>query len=198
MPGHEMTRVDTEKVAEAVRQLLKALGVDLEEEGLRETPERVARMLEEMLSGYREEVEPVTFTEAADLVVMAGIPFASLCEHHLLPFVGLAHIAYRPRGRVLGASKLVRIVRKYAHRLQLQERLTSQILKEVSKLAGTADVMVVTEAFHTCMVARGVRTASPLIVVRVSGAFASNDRLVDRVLALIAPYRLRIPLFLST
>ncbi len=186
------------EIENTIRKLLELLGEDLEREGLRETPRRVAEALQELLEGYRAEVEPVLFHESASMVTIAGIPFTSLCEHHLLPFIGVAHVAYIPRGKVIGVSKVVRIVRKYAHRLQIQERLTRQIAEEVSKITNSEDVVVLTEAVHTCMVARGVRTVSPLVVVEARGAFNKSLELLNTFLKIIEPYRLRIPFFLST
>ncbi len=196
--GVKTMRIDRKAVEDAVRRIIIALGENPEREGLRDTPKRVAKALEEIVEGYWMDVEPVLFSEEADLVIVAGMPFASLCEHHLLPFMGVAHVAYIPRGTVLGVSKIARIVRKYARRLQLQERLTRQIMTEVSKAANTDSVMVVTEAIHTCMIVRGVRSPSTLIAVTYMGEFKRNDSLVDRVLRLIEPYRLRIPLTFSS
>jgi GTP cyclohydrolase I len=191
--------IDKPKVEVAVRMLIEALGEDPEREGLRETPSRVARMLEELLSGYDYEVEPILFNESADLVVLGGIGFASLCEHHLLPFIGLIHVAYIPHGRVIGISKIVRIVRKYAARLQLQERLTGQVAEEVARATGSRDVLVISEALHTCMLVRGVRSSAIAVAVKAMGAFRERSDLLQRVLTVIQPYRWpKIPLLFSS
>ncbi len=187
--------VKRELVVRAVRMLLEAVGENPDREGLRETPERVARMLEELLSGYSVAVEPVLFTEESDLVVLSGIEFASLCEHHLLPFVGVAHVAYVPRNKVIGVSKIARIVRKYSSRLQLQERLTRQVAEEVAKATGSRDVLVVTEAVHTCMLIRGVRSGATVTSVYGLGRFKEAS-MVNQVLSIIQPYRLRFKPFL--
>ncbi len=152
-------------------------------------------MLEELLSGYSVAVEPVLFTEESDLVVLSGIEFASLCEHHLLPFVGVAHVAYVPRSKVIGVSKIARIVRKYSSRLQLQERLTRQVAEEVAKATGSRDVLVVTEAVHTCMLIRGVRSGATVTSVYGLGRFKEAS-MVNQVLSIIQPYRLRFKPFL--
>ncbi len=182
--------VDKAKVEQAVRMILEAIGEDPEREGLRETPRRVAEMLEELLEGYEAVEEYAWFTEESDLVVVAGIRFYSLCEHHLLPFFGVAHVAYLPRGKVIGLSKIVRIVHKYARRLQIQERLTMQVAEEVEKATGSPDVMVVTEAYHLCMAMRGVRTPAPTVVAALRGEFRRDPWLKKEVYDMIAPYRL--------
>ncbi len=112
--------IDKEKIEKAVRMILEAIGEDPSREGLRDTPRRVADMFEEILEGYNAEDDYTWFTETSDLVVVSGIRFYSMCEHHILPFFGVAHVAYLPRGRVVGLSKIVRVVHKYARRLQIQ------------------------------------------------------------------------------
>jgi GTP cyclohydrolase I len=187
--------VDKEKVAAAVRMILEAIGEDPEREGLKDTPRRVADMLEELLGGYDSEEEYTWFTESSDLVIVAGIRFYSMCEHHLLPFFGVAHVAYLPRGKVIGLSKITRIVNNYARRLQIQERLTQQIATAVQKATGTDDVMVVTEAYHMCMIMRGVRTPAPTVVAALRGAFLERASLKDEVYRAIQPHRLgRFPM----
>jgi GTP cyclohydrolase IA len=146
------------KAAEAVAQLLDALGIDRSEESVAGTPERVARAYAEMLEPAP--LEPTTFpnTEGYDeLVVARAIPFSSLCEHHLLPFTGHAHVGYLPAGRLLGLSKLARVVTYFARRLQVQERLTAQIADWLSVELCPKGVGVVLEAEHSCMSLRGVR-----------------------------------------
>ena len=183
--------IDREKVVRAVRLLLEAIGEDPDREGLKDTPRRVADMLEEILEGYNGNEEYTWFTETSDLVVVSGIRFYSLCEHHLLPFFGVAHVAYLPRGKVIGLSKIVRIVQKYARRLQVQERMTMQIADEVKQATSSPDVMVVTEAVHFCMAMRGVRNPSPTVVAAVRGAFRENKSLKQEVYDIISPHRLR-------
>lgn len=183
--------IDKEKVVEAVRMIIEAIGEDPEREGLRDTPRRVADMLEEILEGYSVEDEYAWFTETSDLVVVSGIRFYSLCEHHILPFFGVAHVAYLPRGRVVGLSKIVRVVYKYARRLQIQERMAQQVADEVAKITGSPDVMVVTEAYHMCMIMRGVRTPAPTIAIAARGLFYNDKSLREEVYRAIAPHRLR-------
>lgn len=175
----------------AVREIIEAIGEDPEREGLRETPRRFADMLEELLEGYHGGGEEYTwFSETSDLVILAGIRFQSLCEHHLLPIIGVAHVAYLPRGRVIGLSKIVRIVQRYARRLQIQERMTMQIADAVQKATGSPDVMVVTEAYHLCIAMRGVRMPSPAVVAALRGEFRRDPDLKREVYDAIAPYRM--------
>ncbi len=183
--------IDKAKIEKAVRMILEAIGEDPDREGLRDTPRRVADMFEELLEGYELNGEYTWFTESSDLVVVSGIRFYSLCEHHLLPFLGVAHVAYLPRGKVIGLSKVVRIVRKYTRRLQIQERMTMQIADEMIKATGSPDVMVVTEAVHLCMAMRGVKTPAPTVVAAVRGAFATDKSLKEEVYKIIEPHRFR-------
>ncbi|WP_083494593.1 GTP cyclohydrolase I FolE [Pyrodictium occultum] len=183
--------MDKAKIEKAVRMILEAIGEDPEREGLRDTPRRVADMFEELLEGYHNNEEYAWFTETSDLVVVSGIRFYSLCEHHMLPFFGVAHVAYLPRGRVVGLSKIARIVNKYARRLQIQERMTQQIAAEVEKATGSPDVMVVTEAVHLCMAMRGVRNPAPTVVAALRGAFAKEPALKQEVYEIIAPHRFK-------
>jgi GTP cyclohydrolase I len=153
--------IDRKKIEKAVREILVAIGEDPNREGLRDTPSRVAKMYEEILSGYSDSPENhlVLFTENYDeMIIVRDIPFYSLCEHHLLPFFGKAHVAYIPGDqKVTGLSKLARIVDVYAKRLQLQERMTEQIAQAVMENLNAKGVMVVIEAQHLCMVMRGVK-----------------------------------------
>lgn len=153
---------DPEEVTRAIRDLLVAVGEDPNREGLRETPDRMARSFAELLQGYQEDPRkhlgrmfPV---EHNDLVLVKDIPFNSMCEHHLLPFVGRAHVGYIPQGkRVTGLSKLARLVDGYAHRLQVQERLTQQIADAMWDVLQPQGVIVVLQAEHMCMTVRGVK-----------------------------------------
>ena len=150
------------RVEEAVRALIAAAGDDPDREGLVETPARVARAYREWFAGYRVDPEELlgrTFTETEgydDTILLRGIPLVSTCEHHLAPITGRAHVAYRPAGRVVGISKLSRLVDAYARRLQLQERLTSQIAHMLDAVLKPRGVAVVIEASHGCMSSRGV------------------------------------------
>jgi GTP cyclohydrolase IA len=154
---------DAAKVAEGVRLILEGIGEDLTRPGLVDTPERVARMYDEITVGMRtdpSEVLGTVFDECHDeMVLERGIPLASLCEHHLVPFVGKAHLAYIPnaRGQITGLSKLARVVEGYARRLQVQERLTVQIADALVRRLDPRGVLVVIEAEHMCMTMRGVR-----------------------------------------
>lgn len=160
------TYIDTEinqpVVEKAVRQILKAVGEDPQREGLLKTPERVARMYEELLAGYR--VDPIALVNGAvfdvsydEMVLVRDIEFYSLCEHHLLPFIGRAHVAYLPKGRIIGLSKIPRIVDMFAHRLQVQERMTRQIAEFLDELLHPIGVAVVVEGLHLCATMRGVK-----------------------------------------
>ena len=155
--------VDEPRIAAAVREILAAIGEDPDRDGLLDTPERVARAWGELVGGYGRDAEELlgtTFDIAHDeMVLVKDIEVVSLCEHHLLPFTGVAHVAYIPSadGRVTGLSKLARLVELYARRLQVQERLTTQIADALVEHLGARGVMVVVEAEHTCMTMRGVR-----------------------------------------
>jgi GTP cyclohydrolase IA len=160
--------VDLERVAAAVREILLAVGEDPDREGLQDTPKRVARMYSELLSGLRTDPAAhlnVLFTEEYDeLVVLRDIPFNSLCEHHLMPFEGVAHVAYLPNGKIAGISKLARVVDAFASRPQVQERLTNQIADLLFNRLDAKGVAVVIKATHTCMTCRGVRKPGSLMV----------------------------------
>jgi GTP cyclohydrolase I len=155
--------MDQQRVQAAVRELLEAMGEDMQREGLRDTPARVARMYEELFAGLQEDpVSHLKLFQAADdeMVIVRDIPFYSMCEHHLLPFFGQAHIAYLPKnGQVLGLSKLARIVNCFARRPQLQERLTYQVADFLYKQAPCKGVAVVLEAEHLCMTMRGAKAS---------------------------------------
>src|SRR5450759_1570287 len=156
------TPIDEEAIRTSVTNLLMAVGENPEREGLQKTPDRVARMYGELLSGYRE--DPVTLVNDAlfevaydEMVIVRDIEFYSLCEHHMLPFIGRAHVAYVPNGRVIGLSKIPRIVDMFARRLQVQERLTRQIADFLNELLNPNGVAVVMEALHLCSMMRGVK-----------------------------------------
>src|ERR1043165_7576263 len=158
--------VDLKRIEAAVREILEAVGEDPDREGLNETPERVARMYEEMFAGLRKDPALVlrkTFTEKYDeMVLVKDIGFESMCEHHLLPFFGRAHIAYLPNGRIVGLSKLARLVEILSRRPQVQERMTEDIADLVMAELDAKGVGVVIEASHMCMVVRGIRKPGSL------------------------------------
>lgn len=171
--------MDKTKIKQAVRLILEAVGEDPDREGLRETPRRVADMYEEIFAGLHEDPgEPlrVVFKEAHDeMIIVRDIPFYSMCEHHLLPFFGTAHVAYIPRdGRITGLSKLARVVDLAAKRPQVQERLTSQVADLLMERLGAQGVLVVMEAEHLCMSMRGIKKPGARTVTSaVRGAFES-------------------------
>jgi GTP cyclohydrolase I len=173
--------VDRGRVEKAVREILEAIGEDPDRDGLARTPERVAAMYSELFSGLDDPTDQhlsVTFAaEHDEMVMVKDIPLASLCEHHLVPFVGKAHVAYIPNadGRITGLSKLVRLVGSFARRPQVQERLTTQVADEIVRSLQPRGVLVVVEAEHLCMTMRGVRTPGTLAVTSaVRGQFHSD------------------------
>ena len=172
--------IDTQAVEEAVESMLRALGEDPNREGLRNTPKRVARMYAELLNGYR--IDPDRLVNDAlfsvnydEMVIVRDIEFYSLCEHHMLPIIGRAHVAYIPNGKVLGLSKIPRIVDMYARRLQVQERMTRQIADFISDLLQPHGVAVVVEALHLCMTMRGIKKQDARMTTSaMHGGFRSN------------------------
>ncbi len=183
--------MDIEKISNAVREILEAIGENPDREGLRDTPLRVARMCEEVFSGLNKEPDEhlsVCFTEQVDeMVLVKDIPLYSFCEHHLLPFYGKAHVAYIPRhGKVTGLSKLARVVETYARRPQLQERLTSQVADCLVRMLNPLGVIVVIEAEHMCMTIRGVnKPGSKTITSAVRGICRTQEATRAEALALI-------------
>ncbi|MCR5337445.1 MAG: GTP cyclohydrolase I FolE [Lachnospiraceae bacterium] len=178
--------VDQEKVQAAVRMLLEGIGEDPDREGLKDTPERIGRMYAEILAGMDMqpgEILSRTFSsDNTEIVLEKDIPFYSMCEHHMLPFFGKAHVAYIPDGGVVGLSKLARCVELYARRLQLQERMTDQIADAVMNELGCKGVFVMTEAEHTCMTMRGVKKpGSKTVSMAKRGAFAQDQSLMQTV-----------------
>ncbi len=169
-------------VESAVRRILQEIGEDPDREGLRGTPDRVHRMYTELTAGYH--VDPERLVNGAifdidhsEMVVVREIPFHSLCEHHLLPFFGTAAVAYIPEGRVIGLSKIPRIVEMYARRLQVQERLTQQVADFLMERLAPKGVAVVLEASHLCAVMRGVRKPGTIMTTSaVLGIFRANDK----------------------
>ena len=182
--------VDLPRITSAVREILLALGEDPDREGLRETPERVARMYEEMFAGLRKDAAVVlrkTFAEKYDeMVLVKNIGFESMCEHHLLPFFGKAHVAYLPNGRIVGLSKLARAVEILSRRPQVQERMTEELADLLMDELEARGVGVVLEASHTCMAIRGIRKADSLCTTSaMRGAFQTNISTRTEFMALI-------------
>ena len=183
--------VDLETVARGVRLILEGIGEDPERAGLQRTPERVAEMFAELTSGMHEDprqhVQPLPGDTHDEMVIIKDISIASMCEHHLAPFVGRCHIAYIPKnGRILGLSKLARLAETFARRLQVQERLTSQIANTLYEALHPLGVMVVIEAEHTCMTLRGVKKPGAITVTScVLGGFRKDPRTRAEAMALI-------------
>jgi len=182
---------DFKKIEKAVRMILEAVGEDPDREGLRETPQRVAKMYDEVFSGLRQDPKDVlkVFKDEGheEMVLLKGIPFYSMCEHHLLPFAGHAHVCYIPsRGNLSGVSKLARVVDVLARRPQVQERLTAQIADTLKESLKAQGVLVVLEAEHYCMTMRGIRKAgSRMVTSAVRGSLSTNDISRKEALALI-------------
>ena len=182
--------IDQEKIKEAARLIIDAIGEDPEREGLLSTPDRIGRMYEEIMAGYDQDPKDVLSTvftvEENNPVVEKDITFYSMCEHHMLPFFGKAHIAYIPDGKVVGISKLARCVEIYARRLQIQEHMTAQIADAIMDVLSPKGVLVVLEAEHTCMTMRGVKKpGSRTVTVASRGVFQNDDVLTDRFLNLL-------------
>ena len=174
--------VDQKKIEEAVRLLLEGIGEDIDREGLADTPNRVARMYEEIYKGMEEDAAvhlSKTFAvDSNEIVVEKDITFYSTCEHHLMPFYGKAHIAYLPDGRVVGLSKLARTVEVYARRLQIQEQMTTQVAEAIMEHLKPQGVMVMVEAEHMCMTMRGVaKPGSQTVTMAARGCFQDNPQL---------------------
>ena len=183
-------KIDEAKIEKAVREILSAVGEDLNRDGLKDTPARVARMYGELLAGMRD--DPNThisrvFNENYDeIVLLRDIPFYSICEHHLMPFIGSAHVAYLPSGKILGVSKLARIVDCFARRLQTQERLTYQIADCLMTNLKPQGVAVVLEAAHSCMTIRGIKKpGSVMVTSAVRGLFRKDPRSRNEIMSLI-------------
>lgn len=174
--------MNKEKIKQGVKLILEGIGEDLTREGLVKTPQRIADMFEEILSGMNqkpEDVLTITYDEGTDeLILVKDIPLYSMCEHHFLPFIGKAHIAYVPNeGRIVGLSKLARLVDVYARRLQVQERMTSQIADALMNILKPKGVLVVIEAEHLCMTMRGVKKPGSLTITSaLRGVFKKDER----------------------
>lgn len=186
-----MSKVNRAQIEEAVRLILDAIGEDPDREGLLDTPKRVAKMYEEVFSGINQDpgeyFETIFQENHEELVLVKDIPFYSMCEHHLVPFYGKAHVAYIPRnGRVTGLSKLARAVEAVSKRPQLQERITSTIADTIMKKLEPYGVMIIIEAEHMCMTMRGVKKpGSKTVTSAVRGIFTNDARARSEVLSLI-------------
>ena len=182
--------MDLQRIENAVREILSAIGENPDREGLRHTPQRVAKMYQELFRGLgqdpAEHLETAFTEQYDDLVVLRDIPFHSMCEHHLMPFEGKAHVAYLPDGQVAGISKLARVVDGFALRPQVQERLTSQIANLLTERLKAKGVAVVIEATHTCMTCRGIKKPGSLLVTSaVRGLCRSDARTRAEVMGLL-------------
>ncbi len=173
------TPVDKDRIKLAVREIIAAVGENPDREGLLDTPRRIADMYEEVFAGLR--IDPykyleVTFDEAySEMVVLKDIPFYSMCEHHFAPFHGVAHVAYIPNGRVVGLSKLARVVETYARRPQVQERLTAQVVETLMEGLNPKGAAVVIQAEHTCLTMRGIKkSGAKMVTSAVRGIFKEN------------------------
>lgn len=177
--------MNQDKIREGVRLLLEGIGEDTQREGLLETPDRIARMYTEVFSGMEEDaavpLSKVFTVDNSEMVLEKDIVFYSMCEHHMMPFFGKAHVAYIPEGRVVGLSKLARTVEIYAKRLQIQERMTEQIADALMEYLTPKGAMVVLEAEHMCMTMRGVKKpGSRTVSIATRGMFRDNAELQER------------------
>ncbi len=194
MPGQQRVRTDAERARaeEAVRELIRWVGDDPEREGLKDTPRRVADAFLEYFQGY--EQNPAEYLERTfeqvggydEIVLLRDIPFHSHCEHHLAPIMGKAHVAYLPTDRVVGISKLARVVQTFAKRMQVQERLTAEVADCIQDVLQPQGVAVIIEATHACMTCRGVETPGVIMTTsRMMGVFRNDDKARSEVLKLI-------------
>jgi GTP cyclohydrolase I len=182
--------IDQEKIAVGIRMVLEAIGENPDREGLRDTAKRVAKMYSDLFQGLYEDPRDhltVLFDEQHDeMVLVKDVPFYSMCEHHLLPFQGQAHVAYLPRGKVVGLSKIVRVVEAFARRPQVQERLTSQIADLIMEELDALGVAVVIQASHTCMTMRGVKKpGSNVVTSAMRGIFKTAEATRNEFMSLV-------------
>jgi len=174
------SQIDQDRIRSAVEEILRSVGEDPQREGLKKTPDRVARMYEELLAGYR--TDPVQLLNDAlfevdydEMVIVRDIEFYSLCEHHMLPFIGRAHVAYIPNGKVIGLSKIPRVVDMFARRLQVQERMTGQVAEFLDEVLNPRGVAVIMEAIHLCSMIRGVKKHDQRMTTsKMLGAFRTD------------------------
>jgi GTP cyclohydrolase IA len=180
-----------DRIANAYRELLDAIGEDLDRDGLRRTPARAARAMEFLTQGYRQDLEEIINgavfeSSASEIILVKDIELYSLCEHHLLPFIGRAHVAYIPSGKVIGLSKVARIVDVFARRLQIQENLTTQIAESLMRCLEPSGVAVVVEAKHLCMMMRGVEKQNSVMKTScLLGVFKDDARTRSEFLSLL-------------
>ncbi len=182
--------IDTQRIEKAVREILEAIGEDPNREGIKGTPARVGRMYAELTAGMeqdpKEHIKSVFTEDYNEIVLLRDIPFYSICEHHMMPFIGSAHVAYLPDGKVLGVSKLARIVDCFARRLQVQERLTDQIAGFIMDSLKPKGVAIVLEASHSCMTIRGIKKPGSMMVTSaLRGIFIRDPRSRAEVLGLM-------------
>ncbi len=190
MSKKKRIKVNCERIEKAVREILLAVGEDTQREGLKYTPRRVAKMYAELLGGMQQDPKEYlksVFQENYDeIVILRDISFFSICEHHLMPFIGSAHVAYLPKGNVLGVSKIARIVDCFAKRLQVQERLTNQIADFLMDNLKPMAVAVVLEASHSCMTIRGAKKpGSVMVTSAIRGVFRKDQKSRSEVLSLL-------------
>jgi GTP cyclohydrolase I len=190
MHSKNKSKVDIERIEKAVTEILLAVGEDVEREGLKKTPTRVANMYAELLAGMHEDPKQhlrSVFSEGYDeIVLLRDIPFYSICEHHLMPFIGSSHVAYLPNGGILGVSKLARIVDCFSRRLQTQERLTDQIADFIMNNLKPRGVAVVLEASHSCMTIRGIKKpGSVMVTSSLRGIFRRDPKSRSEIMSLM-------------
>jgi GTP cyclohydrolase I len=189
--GSRLREKDLDRIADAYRELLQGIGEDTEREGLQRTPDRAARALEFLTQGYRQNLDEIINdavfdSPASEIILVKDIELYSLCEHHLLPFIGRAHVAYIPNGKVIGLSKVARIVDVFARRLQIQENLTTQIAQSLMNCLEPSGVAVVVEAKHLCMMMRGVEKQNSVMKTScLLGVFKDDARTRSEFLSLL-------------
>jgi GTP cyclohydrolase I len=189
--GNRLRESDLDRIADAYRELLQGIGEDTDREGLRRTPDRAARALEFLTHGYRQNLDEIINgavfeSGASEIILVKDIELYSLCEHHLLPFIGRAHVAYLPNGKVIGLSKVARIVDVFARRLQIQENLTTQIAESLMRCLEPSGVAVVVEAKHLCMMMRGVEKQNSVMKTScLLGTFKEDARTRSEFLSLL-------------
>lgn len=199
----EEKRLRQERIRSLIEELIKSLGEDPGRDGLRDTPDRVSKMLvEELAMGYF--VDPQVYVKTFEveeyasregLVAVTNIPIRSLCEHHLLPFFGYAHVVYIPSGKVLGFSKFARVIKVLSSRLQIQERLTEQVADFLNEVLNPRGLMVLIEALHTCALIRGVEESMTMTTMAVRGVFEEQRDMVNLALQIVNSSKLQLPKF---
>jgi GTP cyclohydrolase I len=189
--SNRLRETDLNRIADAYRELLQSIGEDVDREGLQRTPDRAARALEFLTQGYRQNLDEIINgavfeSGASEIILVKDIELYSLCEHHLLPFIGRAHVAYLPSGKVIGLSKVARIVDVFARRLQIQENLTTQIAESLMRCLEPSGVAVVVEAKHLCMMMRGVEKQNSVMKTScLLGTFKDDARTRSEFLSLL-------------